>query len=190
MWSFTPPPDRHNSHFAGNERHFVEAALGKSVQPRSVTPVQDYEGVYAERGVFVCFEGGEGSGKSTQSRLLQEWLQGEGYRTHLTFEPGDTQVGRTLRQIVLDPATGAVTRSFSGVRASLGDMVVTPDGRSLVAPEPDGSVGIWSLASGTVERRLQGHTMPVDAIAVSGDGSTVVTASQDGTVRAWPLPSV
>ena len=91
---------------------------------------------------------------------------------------------------LLDPATGAVTRSFTGVRASLGDMVVTPDGRSLVAPEPDGTVGIWSVASGAVERRLAGHTLPVDAIAVSADGSTVVTASQDGTVHAWPLPSV
>ena len=76
------------------------------------------------------------------------------------------------------------------VRAGLGDMVVTPDGRSLVAPAPDGTVGIWSIASGAVERRLQGHTLPVDALAVSADGSTVVTASQDGTVRAWPLPSV
>ena len=71
--------------------------------------MQDYEGVYAERGVFVCFEGGEGSGKSTQSRLLQEWLRGEGYRTLLTFEPGDTAVGRKLRQIVLDPATGELS---------------------------------------------------------------------------------
>ena len=68
--------------------------------------MQEFQGVHTSVGVFVCFEGGEGSGKSTQSRLLQEWLRGEGYRTLLTFEPGDTEVGRILRRIVLDPATG------------------------------------------------------------------------------------
>jgi dTMP kinase len=62
--------------------------------------------VYAERGVFVCFEGGEGSGKSTQSRLLREALTAEGYSVLLTFEPGDTAVGRELRRIVLSPETG------------------------------------------------------------------------------------
>jgi len=65
--------------------------------------------VYAERGVFVCLEGGEGSGKSTQSRLLREALTAQGYGVVLTFEPGDTAVGKELRRIVLDPATGALS---------------------------------------------------------------------------------
>ena len=63
-------------------------------------------GYYAPTGVFVCFEGGEGAGKSTQTRALESWLQSEGYAVRLTFEPGDTEVGRRVRQIVLDPATG------------------------------------------------------------------------------------
>jgi dTMP kinase len=88
------------------------------VPPRTVTPVQQdfpggdagvHPGVYTETGVFVCFEGGEGSGKSTQSKLLDEWLRGEGYAVRLTFEPGDTEVGRRMRQIVLDPATGELS---------------------------------------------------------------------------------
>ncbi|WGL52836.1 dTMP kinase [Nocardioides sp. BP30] len=65
-------------------------------------------GVYAERGVFVCLEGGEGSGKSTQSRLLREALSAEGYTVRLTFEPGDTPVGQELRRIVLSPETGVL----------------------------------------------------------------------------------
>ncbi|HEX8781547.1 MAG TPA: dTMP kinase [Nocardioides sp.] len=64
------------------------------------------QGVYADRGVFVCFEGGEGVGKSTQSRLLCQWLEDAGRAVVLTFEPGDTPVGRDIRGIVLDPATG------------------------------------------------------------------------------------
>jgi len=63
-------------------------------------------GIYASTGVFVCFEGGEGSGKSTQSRLLRDWLEAEGYAVVLTFEPGDTEVGKEMRRIVLSPETG------------------------------------------------------------------------------------
>ncbi|GAA4363197.1 dTMP kinase [Nocardioides caricicola] len=66
-------------------------------------------GTYAETGVFVCFEGGEGSGKSTQSGLLRDWLTGQGYAVRLTFEPGDTAVGRLLREIVLSPETGELS---------------------------------------------------------------------------------
>lgn len=66
-------------------------------------------GVFSEHGLFVCFEGGEGAGKSTQSRLLRDWLVGRGHTVLLTFEPGDTPVGKELRRIVLDPATGELS---------------------------------------------------------------------------------
>ena len=63
-------------------------------------------GVYADSGLFLCFEGGEGAGKSTQAGLLNDWLVARGHDVLLTFEPGDTHVGRDIRRIVLDPATG------------------------------------------------------------------------------------
>ncbi len=66
-------------------------------------------GVFSEHGLFVCFEGGEGAGKSTQSRLLRDWLVESGRTVLLTFEPGDTGVGKELRRIVLDPATGELS---------------------------------------------------------------------------------
>ncbi len=65
--------------------------------------------MYADTGVFVCFEGGEGSGKSTQSRLLGDWLGEQGHDVVLTFEPGDTPVGQELRRIVLSPETGELS---------------------------------------------------------------------------------
>ncbi len=66
-------------------------------------------GVFSEHGLFVCFEGGEGAGKSTQSLLLRQWLVERGHEVLLTFEPGDTEVGKELRRIVLDPATGELS---------------------------------------------------------------------------------
>lgn len=57
-------------------------------------------------GVFIVFEGGDGVGKSTQAKLLAQWLTDKGHEVVLTFEPGDTKAGAVMRQIVLDPATG------------------------------------------------------------------------------------
>lgn len=68
--------------------------------------MQDFPGTYAETGLFVCFEGGEGAGKSTQSQLLRERLEASGHVVLLTREPGGTPVGADVRRIVLDPATG------------------------------------------------------------------------------------
>lgn len=87
--------------------------------------------VYADSGLFVCFEGGEGTGKSTQARLLDEWLRSQGHPVLLTFEPGDTAVGRRLREIVLDPATGDLSHRteallYAADKAEHVDTVIAP----------------------------------------------------------------
>jgi len=74
----------------------------------STGPAAASSGAYAATGVFVCFEGGDGSGKSTQSELLGGWLEQQGYAVLSTFEPGATEVGRKLRSIVLSPETGVI----------------------------------------------------------------------------------
>ncbi|TYP84777.1 dTMP kinase [Blastococcus xanthinilyticus] len=63
-------------------------------------------------GVLIAFEGGEGAGKSTQVRRLQEWLTQEGLVARATFEPGATPPGAGIRSIVLDKAqVGIAPRS-------------------------------------------------------------------------------
>jgi dTMP kinase len=59
-------------------------------------------------GIFISFEGGEGTGKSTQSKLLADWLRQEGESVTLSFEPGGTELGKGLRKILLGHETGAI----------------------------------------------------------------------------------
>src|SRR6478735_1038409 len=68
--------------------------------------MRDFPGSYSESGLFVCFEGGEGAGKSTQALRLRDRLREDGHVVVLTREPGDTPVGAEMRRIVLDPETG------------------------------------------------------------------------------------
>jgi dTMP kinase len=63
---------------------------------------------HPHEGVFIAFEGGEGSGKSTQTGRLGEWLRGQGLEVVTTREPGATQLGLQLRRILLDPDTGGI----------------------------------------------------------------------------------
>lgn len=88
-------------------------------------------GRFTDTGLFVCFEGGEGGGKSTQSRLLKDWLESEGHRVLLTFEPGDTAVGKEVRRIVLSPETGELSNRtevllYAADKAEHVDTVVLP----------------------------------------------------------------
>jgi dTMP kinase len=58
------------------------------------------------KALFVAFEGGEGAGKSTQVTLLEQHLARLGRDVLVTFEPGDTAVGKRLRAILLGHETG------------------------------------------------------------------------------------
>ena len=60
-------------------------------------------------GVFIAFEGGEGAGKSTQVRRLQEWLTEEGLVARTTREPGGTALGGKIRAMLLDPASTGIS---------------------------------------------------------------------------------
>ncbi len=58
------------------------------------------------KGFFLTFEGGEGSGKSTQARLFFEWAQSQGIPSILTREPGGTDLGTRIRRLLLDKTEG------------------------------------------------------------------------------------
>jgi dTMP kinase len=60
-------------------------------------------------GIFIVFEGGDGVGKSTQTKLLADWLTGQGREVVVTLEPGGTELGAVLRDLVLNPKWGDVS---------------------------------------------------------------------------------
>jgi len=81
--------------------------------------------------LFITFEGPEGSGKSTQLKLLEEWLSERGLSVLATREPGGTSISEAVRSILLDPANTemrAVTEIllFSAARAQIVAQVIRP----------------------------------------------------------------
>ena len=82
-------------------------------------------------GLFITFEGSEGSGKTTQTRLLASWLRGGGRDVLITREPGGTRIGDAVRSILLDPARIEMCPEteillFSAARAQLVAEIVRP----------------------------------------------------------------
>jgi len=81
-------------------------------------------------GVFITLEGGDGSGKTTQAELLREWLATRGRTVVRTREPGGTEVGVEVREIVLhhrgDIAPRAEALLYAADRAHHVATVVRP----------------------------------------------------------------
>jgi dTMP kinase len=63
------------------------------------------------KGIFITIEGGEGSGKTTQSRLLKDYLENLGREVLLTREPGGTIFAEAIRKILLSPKFAPVPLS-------------------------------------------------------------------------------
>jgi dTMP kinase len=95
-FSYRKMKDRPSISFFADVRSAIRGDLGASLD--TATP-----------GLFIAFEGGEGSGKSTQSKLLHQWLQEQGIPVVLTREPGGTELGQGLRSILLSKETGHIS---------------------------------------------------------------------------------
>jgi dTMP kinase len=100
-------------------------------EPLAAVPSLNGSGPAPRGGLFVAFEGGEGSGKTTQARMLAIWLREMGFDVVTTHEPGATKIGMRLRALLLDNTHAgmsprAETLMYAADRAEHVATVITP----------------------------------------------------------------
>jgi len=82
------------------------------------------------RGLFLSLDGLDGTGKSTQCRLLADWLRVQGRMVTSCSDPGGTATGDSVRKILLDPhrpmSAACEALLFMASRAQLVDEVIRP----------------------------------------------------------------
>jgi dTMP kinase len=105
--------------------------------------------------MFVTFEGLDGSGKSTQAELLRERLEADGHRVIATREPGGTELGEKIRDLVLhggDVTPWAEALLYAAARAQHVEEVIRPaleSGAAVICDRyVDSSVAYQGVARG------------------------------------------
>ena len=83
------------------------------------------------KGIFITFEGIDGCGKSTQCELLKDYLKDNGKDFIFVREPGGTEIGERIREILLDKKNSRMTARtelllFEAARAQITDEVIKP----------------------------------------------------------------
>jgi dTMP kinase len=159
------------------------------------------------QGVFITFEGGEGSGKSTQSALLADRLRGRGVDVVVTREPGGSPYAEQIRTVLLAPKTtqpGALTDTllFNAARSDHLDVTIRPAlaaGRWVICDRfADSTLAYQGAASGldiqtlaTLQSLVVGLTQPDLTLLIDLDPAVGLTrASQRRSVAAAGTPLV
>jgi dTMP kinase len=115
-------------------------------------------------GLLIAFEGGEGSGKTTQARLTAIWLRELGYDVVTTHEPGATKIGMRLRALLLDT-------SHTGMSPHAEALMYAADRAehvaSVIAPALDrGAIVITDrYVDSSLAYQGAGRNLPVEEIA-------------------------
>ena len=83
------------------------------------------------KGKFITFEGAEGSGKSTQSRMAADYLQAQGKKVLFIREPGGVKISEAIRRILLDVESEGMTKEcetllYMAARSQLVAEVIAP----------------------------------------------------------------
>jgi dTMP kinase len=128
-------------------------------------------GTPAPTGLLIALEGGEGSGKTTQARLISIWLRELGYDVETTREPGATKVGMRLRALLLDTAhTGMSARAealmYAADRAEHVAGVIAP------ALERGAIVITDRYVDSSLAYQGAGRKLPVEEIAMINSWAT------------------
>ena len=115
------------------------------------------------KGLFITFEGPDGSGKSTQITRLREYLSSKGYDVLLVREPGGTRISEQIRSVILDTENKGMNpiceaMLYAASRAQLTHQVIIPaleEGRMVIADRfVDSSIVYQGYARGLGEEMV------------------------------------
>jgi len=118
------------------------------------------------QGKFITFEGGDGSGKTTQLGLTVAWLKSQGVDVLQTFEPGDSPLGKEIRRLLLSgeyiPAPETELLLFLADRAQHVQQIIKPAldaGKTVVCDRYTDSTLAYQLAGRALEDSAQLRAM-------------------------------
>ena len=118
--------------------------------------------------MFISFEGGEGTGKTTQAQLLRDRLTEQGYKCLLVHEPGGTVLAERLRPLIKGEITmshGAELFLFSAARAELVSTVIKPSLKAGIIVVTDRYVDSTTAYQGYGRRLSLEHVQAINALA-------------------------
>lgn len=116
------------------------------------------------KGIFITLEGPDGAGKTTQIKMLREYLEKKGFEVIITREPGGTKISEKIRNVILDPDNkemNAVCEAllYAASRAQLVGEVILPAleaGKVVIADRfVDSSIVYQGIARGLGEDMIE-----------------------------------
>jgi WD40 repeat protein len=121
------------------------------------------------------------SGRKTRTQRI-----GSGYHA-LALAPAGRSVAVGIERGIqlVDARTGAAETASADIGGRPTSLLFSPDGRTVVSTNEDGTLTLWDARSATPRERLRGHS--ASQAVFSRDGKTLYTVSDDGTAIAWDL---
>jgi dTMP kinase len=144
-------------------------------------------------GKFITFEGGEGSGKSTQAQLLADRLRATGLDVLLTREPGGSAFAEQVRTLILDPVTAphsALSEAllFYAARADHLDKTIRPAlaaGRWVICDRFSDSTRVYQSIAGGVDPAAIEALERLVVLPTTADLTVIIDLAADaGLARA------
>ena len=110
----------------------------------------------AARGVFITFEGGDGSGKSTQIQSVRDWFESRGREVIVTREPGGTELGTEIRRLVQNGPEDVDARTEALLYAADRAYHVA----TVIGPPSNAARSSWGTATSTRPWRIRARPAP------------------------------
>jgi len=101
------------------------------------------------------------------------------------FLGGHSDIGLWDLQSIKEIRAENITKTFTGHKARINSIALSPDGKYALSGSDDKTVRLWDIATGTLERMFEGHGYDVYTAAFSPDDKYILSGSGDHTAKLW-----